>query len=556
MIRRHLMALRVALMLGDGATAVVVFLAASVLRFGDGDPTALWRSIGIDTRLAALLFAGTWITVLWFSGLYRLSVRWRLWTEARDIARATLFVLALTLSTLFLFKQEDVSRLFLAFLFVSQPVITLGGRALLRAGFETIRSRGHDARYMLVVGTGRLAQDFADRIESHSGLGIQIIGHLSAPGEDERMTSRQILGTVDDIEEILHSRVVDEVAVCLPPTAARYIEPITGLAAGEGKTVRLPVDPVEEILPTAMHEEFDGFVVRSLVHDGQRDVGLFVKRVLDIVGASVGLIVLSPLLLVTAVVIRVRDGSPMLFRQTRVGLHGRPFTIYKFRTMIDGAEDQLEDVLHLNERSGVAFKATNDPRMTRLGRWLRKTSIDELPQLWNVLIGSMSLVGPRPPLPTEVVEYDIWHRRRLSMKPGITGLWQVEARPRSRLRPLGGARSKLHRRLDDLARSEDPGPNRPCAACPRGTLTAYDIVGRGAVRCAHRPTIPEDRSTDAGHAAVPTAQASAGPAHPAVHPQAGPTSTLAAAHRFVRAPSHGGRRDRRRAARAARNRFQ
>ena len=262
------MALRVALMLGDGATAVVVFLGASFLRFRDGDPTTLWQSIGIDIRLAALLFAGTWITVLWFSGLYRLSARWRLWTEARDIARATLFVLALTLSTLFLLKQEDVSRLFLAFLFVSQPVIILGGRALLRAGFETIRSRGHDARYMLVVGTGRLAQDFADRIESHSGLGIQIIGHLSAPGEDERMTSRPVLGTVDHIEQILHSRVVDEVAVCLPPTAARYIEPITGLAAGEGKTVRLPVDPVEEILPTAMHEEFDGFVVRSLVHDG------------------------------------------------------------------------------------------------------------------------------------------------------------------------------------------------------------------------------------------------------------------------------------------------
>jgi len=428
MIRRHLMALRVALMLGDGATAVLVFLAASFLRFRDGDPAELWQSIGIDLRLAALLFAGTWITVLWFSGLYRLSVRWRLWTEARDIARATLVVLAITLSTLFLFKQEDVSRLFLAFLFICQPAVTLGGRALLRAAFETIRRRGHDARYMLVVGTGRLAQDFADRIESHSGLGIRIIGHLAAPGEDERVTTRPIIGTVDEIEEILHSRVVDEVAVCLPPSAARFIEPITGLAAGEGKTVRLPVDPVEEILPTALHEEFDGFVVRSLIHDGQREVGLVVKRVVDIVGASIGLLVLSPLLLGTALVIRIRDGSPVLFRQTRVGLHGRPFTIYKFRSMVDGAEDQIETVRHLNERSGVTFKATNDPRVTRMGSWLRKTSIDELPQLWNVLIGSMSLVGPRPPLPTEVLHYDIWHRRRLSMKPGITGLWQVEAR--------------------------------------------------------------------------------------------------------------------------------
>ncbi len=428
MIRRHLMALRVALILGDGATAVLVFLAASFLRFRDGDPTELWRSIGIDLRLAALLFAGTWVTVLWFSGLYRLTVRWRLWTEARDIARATLVVLAVTLSTLFLFKQEDVSRLFLAFLFICQPAVTLAGRALLRAGFETIRRRGHDARYMLVIGTGRLAQDFADRIESHSGLGIQIIGHLSAPGEEIRIASRPILGTVEDIEEILHSRVVDEVAVCLPPTSAQYIEPITGLAAGEGKTVRLPVDPVEEILPSALQEEFDGFLVRSLVHDGQREVGLLVKRALDIVGAGVGLLLLSPLLLGTALILLLREGRPVLFRQTRVGLHGRPFGIFKFRTMVQGAEDQLDAIQHLNERSRVAFKATNDPRITGIGRWLRKTSIDELPQLWNVLTGSMSLVGPRPPLPSEVGNYDIWHRRRLSMKPGITGLWQIEAR--------------------------------------------------------------------------------------------------------------------------------
>jgi lipopolysaccharide/colanic/teichoic acid biosynthesis glycosyltransferase len=155
---------------------------------------------------------------------------------------------------------------------------------------------------------------------------------------------------------------------------------------------------------------------------------LAVKRVFDIVGSAIGLIVLSPLLLVTALLIRLRDGSPILFGQTRVGLHGRPFTIYKFRSMVPGAEEHLDDVRHLNERNGVTFKATNDPRVTPTGRWLRRSSIDEVPQLWNVLTGSMSLVGPRPPLPEEVGEYDVWHRRRLSMKPGITGLWQIEAR--------------------------------------------------------------------------------------------------------------------------------
>jgi exopolysaccharide biosynthesis polyprenyl glycosylphosphotransferase len=428
MIRRHLMALRVALMLGDGVSAVLVFLAVSAIRFRDGDATAIWSSAGIDLRLAAVLFALLWVAALFVNGMYRLTARWRLWTEARDIARVTLLVVAVTLSALFILKQEDVSRLFLALLFVTQPAVTLTGRALLRLGFNSIRRRGHDARYMLVAGTGQLAQDFADRVERHPGLGIHVIGHLAVPGESRRHLTRRVLGTVNDIEQILREHVVDEVAVCLPATATHFMEPITGLAAGMGKTVRIPVDPVEEVLPSAVQEEFDGMIVRSLVHDGQREVGLVVKRVLDIIGAAIGLIVLSPLLLGAAMVLRLSEGTPVLFRQTRIGLHGRPFTIYKFRTMVRDAEGQLDEVRHLNERSHVAFKARNDPRITRVGRWLRKTSIDELPQLWNVLTGSMSLVGPRPPLAHEVAEYDVWHRRRLSMKPGITGLWQVEAR--------------------------------------------------------------------------------------------------------------------------------
>jgi len=429
MIRRHMTALRIGSMLGDGVAAILVFLGVSVIRFRDGDTAAeLWSTLGIDIRAAAFIFAATWVAVLWMSGLYRLSVRWRLWTEVRDIARATILVAALTLSFLFLVKQVDVSRLFLLLLFLAQPAVTLLGRVALRAAFEASRASGHDPRYMLVAGTGPLAQEFADRVEAHPGLGLQIIGHLAAPEEREWAVTRPILGSIDEIEDVLHSRVVDEVAVCLPPIASRYLEPITGLAAGEGKTVRIAVNPVEEILPSAIQEEFDGLLVRSLIHDGQREAGLILKRVIDVVGSTVGLVLLSPLLLVAAIAIRFSDGAPILFRQTRVGLHGRPFTIYKFRTMVVDAEDRLDEVRHLNERDGAAFKAADDPRMTSIGRFLRRTSIDELPQLWNVLSGSMSLVGPRPPLPDEVAEYDVWHRRRLSMKPGITGLWQVEAR--------------------------------------------------------------------------------------------------------------------------------
>jgi exopolysaccharide biosynthesis polyprenyl glycosylphosphotransferase len=427
MIRRHLMTLRAGLMLLDGLIAAAVFLVVAAIRFRESPIQALLDALGLDLIPAALIFAATWVFALWASGLYRLTVRWRIWTEVRDIGRATIAVLLLTLSVLFLIKAVDVSRLFLLLLFLAQPTVTLAGRLVLRALFEASRRRGGNARYMLVAGTGTLAQDFADRVEGHPGLGLRIIGHLSVPGEEDRSVTRPILGTIGEIGDILHSRVVDEVAVCLPPTAARYLEPITGLAAGEGKTVRVPIDPVEE-LPGAVQEEFDGFLVRSLVHDGQREVGLLLKRLMDIVGSALGLLVLSPLLVGVAAAIRISEGSPILFRQTRVGLHGREFTMLKFRTMVPNADAMLDDVLHLNERSGAAFKASDDPRVTRIGRFLRRTSIDELPQLWNVLTGSMSLVGPRPPLPREVAEYDIWHRRRLSMKPGITGLWQIEAR--------------------------------------------------------------------------------------------------------------------------------
>ena len=422
------MTLRLALMVGDGITAAFVFLVLSYIRFGTEAWMEFWTRTGIDIRFAAILFGIGWVGTLWYHGLYRLRVRWQLRTEAKDIARSTLLYAAITLASLFVIHRDNVSRLFLLAIFVVQPIVTFAERGILRVAFSYLRERGYNTRFMLVVGTGRLAQDFADLVEARPTLGISVIGHVSVPTEGQPVVTRPILGPIEEIERIFHTNIVDEVAACLPRESAGFLEPVASLAADEGKTVRIPIDMHEGALLNAREEEFEGLLIRSLVHDGQREAGLAIKRLIDIVGAAVGLVVLSPLMLGTALAIRLRDGSPVLFTQTRVGLHGRPFSIVKFRTMAPDAEERLHEVAHLNERSGAAFKATNDPRLSRLGRTLRKTSIDELPQLWNVLKGEMSLVGPRPPLPSEVVEYDIWHRRRLSMKPGITGLWQVEMR--------------------------------------------------------------------------------------------------------------------------------
>ena len=382
----------------------------------------------MDITVASILFSVAWVVVLWYEGLYRLRARWTLLERTERPCQGRLARRRDHPLRLFVLKHDDVSRLFLLVLFTVQPVVTFAGRAILRAAFGYLRARGRNAHFMLVVGTGHLAQEFADRVEGRAALGIQVIGHLSVPGEPPNGVTRPILGALDDIKLMFHAQIVDEVAVCLAPASTGFLDPVARLAADEGKTVRIPVDPLDGALPNGREEEFEGMVVRSLVHDQQREFGLLVKRIIDIVGSAVGLVVLSPLLLATAIVIRLRDGSPILFRQTRTGLHGRPFTILKFRTMVPDAEARFPQVAHLNERNGVTFKASGDPRITALGLTLRRTSIDELPQLWNVLRGEMSLVGPRPPLPDEVGHYDVWHRRRLSMKPGVTGLWQVEAR--------------------------------------------------------------------------------------------------------------------------------
>jgi exopolysaccharide biosynthesis polyprenyl glycosylphosphotransferase len=173
-------------------------------------------------------------------------------------------------------------------------------------------------------------------------------------------------------------------------------------------------------------EDLDGTPVYSLVSGPDRVLALAIKRTVDLGVSALLLLVLSPVFAVIALTIRLRDGSPILFRQRRVGLHGRPFMVLKFRTMMADAEDRYGEMVGLSDPR--AFKVTNDPRVTKTGAFLRRTSLDELPQFWNVLRGEMSLVGPRPAPPREVEGYDVWHRRRLSMKPGMTGLWQVTAR--------------------------------------------------------------------------------------------------------------------------------
>lgn len=432
MIRRHTAALHLALVLTDAILAIALFIGLSVVRFGPDRWRETWDAAGLDGVLAATAYALILVTLLWLRGLYRLRVRWSPRREAIDILFAIMLLAVVVFTALFILKLPNVSRLFLLILFPAQAILTITVRTAIRLAFVHARTRGYNLRYLLIVGANADAADFADAVARHRELGLEPIGHLASPHDRangaERHVRRPILGDISDIEGILHKSVVDEVAICLTIDDLEVVEPIARLCEDEGRVVRIPMLQPGPVVPGGTLEEFDGIEVLSLVYGPDRTIGMVIKRVLDVVLASTALVALSPLLLAVALVIRHREGPPVLFRQTRLGLHGRPFEVVKFRTMVPDAEARLDALADYNEISGPAFKLTDDPRLTRTGRWLRSTSIDELPQLINVVRGEMSLVGPRPPLPREVDAYDVWHRRRLSMQPGITGLWQVAAR--------------------------------------------------------------------------------------------------------------------------------
>jgi exopolysaccharide biosynthesis polyprenyl glycosylphosphotransferase len=426
LVRRYTTALRALLMAIDFVAATILFGIVSIARYG---PTWVeeWARLGLDGRLAALAYGAAWVSLVWLGGLYRLRARWSLRADAVGLLRATGLLALALITLLFIVHVSDASRLLIGLLLVSTAGLAVVSRVVLRLILNAVRRRGYMTRFMLVVGANPAAQDFAERIERHAGLGLVAIGHLAADDVAPGL-KRPVIGTLDDIERVLHEQVVDEVAICLPVERWDMVEPVTRLCAGEGRAVRIPGDGRGPTVAGGHSEDFDGLTVTSLVYGPDRAVALFLKRAVDALLGSFFLVVLSPLFLIVALNIRWRDGSPVLFRQTRVGLNGRRFTLYKFRTMLPDAEQRRGEVEHLNEVRGRAFKLTNDPRLSTSGPFLRRTGLDELPQLWNVLRGDMSIVGPRPPLPNEVAGYDVWHRRRLSMKPGITGLWQVTAR--------------------------------------------------------------------------------------------------------------------------------
>jgi exopolysaccharide biosynthesis polyprenyl glycosylphosphotransferase len=417
-------ALQVSLLAGDASVLVLALWAAAHLRFGQG-----WvgSSTGaLPSNRGVALYVALALGVYALMGLYRLRPRWSAAAEVSGVVKANAVLLVVTMSLLYFFRMEDVSRLVLAY---STGLVTVGvaaTRILVRGAFRVRRSRGRGLRHMLVVGEGIRVTDFLERALHHPEYGVRIVGQLStAP---EAMNDLRWLGTIRDLPEVLAREVVDEVAVCLPLSEWETVDTVVAVSELQGKSVLIPIPPVQRTIARGVVEDVAGLPVLALHSTSQHTVSLAAKRLLDIVGALALIIATSPIMVAAAIAIWVTDGRPILFKQDRGGLHGRTFGALKFRTMVRDAEARKAALMARNERSGVAFKLTDDPRVTKVGRLLRRTSMDELPQLFNVLKGEMSLVGPRPLPVQECLSYDLWHRRRQSVRPGMTGLWQVSAR--------------------------------------------------------------------------------------------------------------------------------
>ncbi|BDG01705.1 sugar transferase [Anaeromyxobacter oryzae] len=396
------------------------------------------RASAAPARLPGLLPAGRhvawvalalllWIGAAGLAGVYGAYRTRSLREELARVARAAAG-LAVGLMAAGWLAKGDLSRLLLLAWLALALGLLAASRVALRTIARAVRRRGYNTRSFAVVGSGPLARDLRRRFLARPEWGFRFAGFVLEEGVARRGLPGPVLGRVPEMADLLERHALDLVVFAVPREGLADIEDAVAACEEQGTPAKIGLDLFPGLEAPLSIEELDGIPVLSYAAAPQDVLKLAAKRAFDLAVSALGLVVLSPALLAAALAIRLESPGPILFRQRRVGRAGRTFTLYKFRSMRAGAEGERAALLALNEADGPVFKLRHDPRVTRVGRVLRRTSIDELPQLWNVLRGEMSLVGPRPPLPEEVRRYERWQRRRLSVKPGITCTWQVSGR--------------------------------------------------------------------------------------------------------------------------------
>jgi len=422
----------------DAITILGASILATIIEFHKRPETGamgFWRGTLIHGRslwiLPALLcwFAITLMITNSKLHLYSPMRAASILHEQKLSAEACFISGLLLTGTLYLIHGDDIPRS-VVLITIGMVTILLGLRRLLYRFLLYRRfDRGVGTRNVLIVGTEPKAHALRRRLERTPHLGYTFKGFIELRGSGSSLTaaSGEVAGTLETVFEHTRRQYVDEIFFTLP-CEREILQDVLEQARAQGVDLR--------VIPEMYHDlagessiEYIGEFPTMLFQSGQAsEFALFFKRVFDIVFSSAVLIIISPLLLAIAIAVKLDSPGPVFYSSARIGKKGRAFRCIKFRTMVRDAEIRRAEVMHLNERDGVLFKITNDPRITRLGRFLRKYSLDELPQFFNVLRSEMSVVGPRPPLADEVKKYELGHLRRLDVTPGVTGLWQVQAR--------------------------------------------------------------------------------------------------------------------------------
>ncbi len=410
-------------MLATAASFYLAYFIRATLAGGDGSVLPFERY-----SFVLLIVLPAWSVLLSYFGLYK-SQRFRTAINGLWIIIKVAVLGGLILNTaLFALKVEFISRLMVVVFGVSNVFLLSLWRATVRLAAHYVRKHDYNYRNILLACTGDKGKDLIEIIENQKAWGLNIVGVACDDRTSETLFGYPVLGSISEIPQIIHRQPVDEVMFCLPKSMLDELEDMFLLLEDEGINARVMLNFFPHLVAKVQLEELHGIAFLTFTTVPTDEFMLTVKRALDLSISCLLLVLLSPLLLVTAVMIKLTSPGPVLFRQERIGLHGRKFILYKFRSMYKDAEERKRALLDSNEMDGPVFKMKNDPRITPLGRFLRRSSIDELLQLWNVLNGDMSIVGPRPPLPGEVKQYERWQRRRLSMKPGLTCLWQISGR--------------------------------------------------------------------------------------------------------------------------------
>jgi len=367
--------------------------------------------------------------ILAFRGIYkrRLTGTWfsQAWTIISSATTGSFFLIMYY----FVYQPTYNSRLIVPFVWVTTIVVLCTGRLVVSIAMGLLYRLGLGETRLLVVGSGRLGKMTMQHIAANPNLGYSIIGFLHDMSEEPGDFGRfKMLGTLDDIGLVIRSMQVDEVIIALPSYLHEYAIRSVKMCERLGASFKLIPDLYEMNLSRIDMEEMEGIPLISIKQVSLNTVQRAVTRVVDITVAATVLLIGLPMWLCIAAAIRLNSRGPIIYGQTRVGLNGKPFKFYKFRSMYQDADKVLAALVAKNQAQGPLFKMKDDPRRTPVGRFLRRTSLDEFPQLINVLKGEMSLVGSRPPLPSEVAQYEEWQKGRLAIKPGLTGLWQVRGR--------------------------------------------------------------------------------------------------------------------------------